>query len=474
MPGFRGRCYTLFVGRGIGLLKFHNLGHSTIFKVTVIFLLILVSAVTFMGGFVYWSTVGFMDRQTNTVIETDIEGLAEVYQRGGLRGLIATIEARVERDPTRSSIYLVADDQRTPVVGNISSWPDAAPNESGWIEFGLTERTTGIKTRARTRPFLLRGGVNLLVGRDIRNLRATKNLIERSLLWAMGIATIVGISAGLLFSRRVGQRLEAISRTSREVMQGNLARRVPILGTADDLDELGRSFNAMLDEIQQLLSGIEHVTDNIAHDLRTPLSRLRNRLAQLRQAANESGQSTKSIEACIVEVDQLLATFGALLRIAKLEAAGPGKNFGIVDMNDVVQAAVELYEPLADDRSIEVRVTGVRSSIRGERELLMQAVCNLIDNAIKFSPPDGLIDIILVSDVGGTKLSISDSGVGVDSADKARIFDRFYRAQRARDTEGSGLGLSMVKAICTHHEATISMHDNEPGLRVEMLIPSAV
>lgn len=454
--------------------KLRNLGYSTIFKVTVVFVVILISAVAFMGGFVFWSTVGFMDRQTNTLIETDIEGLAEVYQRGGLRGLIATIESRIERDPTRSSIYLVADDQRSPVVGNISAWPDVSPNESGWIEFGLSERTTGIKTRARTRPFLLRGGVNLLVGRDIRNLQTTKKLIERSLLWAMAIATIVGISAGMLFSRRVGQRLENISRTSREVMQGNLARRVPILGQGDDLDEVGQSFNAMLDEIQQLLSGIEHVTDNIAHDLRTPLSRLRNRLAQLRHAASENGQSTESIEACVVEVDQLLATFSALLRIAKLEAAGPGKNFGIVDLGDVVHAAVDLYDPIADERSIEIRVNATGGAIRGERELLMQAVCNLLDNAIKFSPSRGQIEIALQRDPSGVELSISDSGVGVQRGDRERIFDRFYRAERARDTDGAGLGLSMVKAICAHHGAIISMHDNKPGLRVQILFPFTV
>ena len=447
-------------------------GYSTIFTMTIVFVVIFVGAVAFIGGFVFWSTVGFMDRQTNTVIETDIEGLAAVYQRSGLGGLIATIESRIERDPTRSSIYLVADDQRTPVVGNISAWPSVGPNESGWIEFGLTERTTGIKTRARSRQFLLLGGVNLLVGRDIRNSQSTKKLIERSLLSAMAIAIIVGISAGLLFSRRVGRRLQNISRTSREVMQGNLAERVPILGRGDDLDEVGQSFNAMLDEIQQLLSGIEHVTDNIAHDLRTPLSRLRNRLAQLRHAASENGESTASIEACVVEVDQLLATFSALLRIAKLEAAGHGKNFGIVDLEEVVHAAVELYEPLADERKIAVRVDATRIEMRGERELLMQAVCNLLDNAIKFSPAHGKIDIELKRDATGVTLTIADSGGGVEVSDRERIFDRFYRAERARDTEGAGLGLSMVNAICAHHGAIISMHDHNPGLRVQILFPT--
>ncbi|MFP6681202.1 MAG: HAMP domain-containing sensor histidine kinase [Gammaproteobacteria bacterium] len=454
--------------------KRHNFGYSTIFKVTVVFVLILIGAVTFMGGFVFWSTVGFMDRQTNTVIETDIEGLAEVYQRDGLRGLISTIESRVERDPTRSSIYLVADARREPVVGNISAWPNVAPNQSGWIEFSLTDRSTDQKTRARTRPFLLQGKVNLLVGRDIRNLQETKNLIERSLIWAMGIATIVGISAGLLFSRRVGQRLENISRTSREVMQGNLARRVPILGRGDDLDEVGQSFNAMLDEIQQLLSGIEHVTNNIAHDLRTPLSRLRNRLAQLCDTTAERGQSTASIEACIVEVDQLLAIFSALLRIAELEAAGPGRNLNIVDLEEVVRSAIELYEPLADDRKIVIHLESTRITVRGERELLLQAVCNLLDNAIKFSPDTGHIDIQLSGDKTSVVLSISDQGVGVDCEDTDRIFARFYRGVEARETDGSGLGLSMVSAICAHHGAVISMHQNAPGLRVEMEFPGTM
>jgi signal transduction histidine kinase len=455
------------------LRKLRNLARSTIFKVTLAFVLILISTVAVMGGFVFWSTVGFMDRQTDTVIETDIEGLAEVYQSRGLRGLIATIEARIERDPTRSSIYLVADGARSPVVGNISAWPNVAPNDAGWIEFPLTDQSTGLKTHARTRPFLLRGGVNLLVGRDIRSLQETKTLIERSLAWGMGIATLVGVTAGLLFSRRVGHRLEIINQTSREVMQGNLARRIPTLGNGDDLDDLACSLNAMLDEIQQLLSGIEHVTDNIAHDLRTPLSRLRNRLAQLRTMAGESGEPTESIDQCVAEVDELLATFSALLRIAKLEAAGPGRNFALVDMKDLVRAAVDLYQPLADARGISLHTHSTRATVRGERELLLQAVCNLLDNAIKFSPSQATIEIELRHNEADVELYIADQGIGIDSEDHARIFERFYRGRRARDTEGSGLGLSMVRAICMYHGAAISLYDNEPGLRVEIAIPRA-
>lgn len=451
--------------------KRRNSARSTIARVTMTFIVILICSLMLMGGFVYWSTVGLMDRQTSALIETDIEGLAEVYQRGGLRGLVGTIESRIERDPKRSSIYLVTDHARVPVVGNISAWPEVAPDQAGWIEFGLTDSAAGNRTRARSRPFLLRGGVNLLVGRDIRNLLETRNLVRRSLLWGMGLATLTGIAAGLFFSRRVGRRLETINRTSREVMQGNLERRVPILGNGDDLDELAGSLNAMLDEIQQLLIGIEHVSDNIAHDLRTPLSRLRNRLVELGGSIGDDEQAAAAVECCVAEVDELLATFNALLRIAKLEAAGPRKNLAVVEIDEVVRAALELYGPVAEERGILIQSRLAAVTVRGERELLLQALCNILDNAIKFSPRGGRIDIDLQSDNVGVKLSVSDQGIGLAGADRARIFDRFYRGERARSTDGSGLGLSLVQAICKYHGAAISLRDTKPGLSVVIELP---
>lgn len=453
----------------------HNaeLGRSTAFRMSVVFALVLSATVALFGGFVYWSTVGFMDRQTNTVIETDIEGLSEVYQRGGLRGLITIIEARIERDPARSSIYLVADAARKPVVGNISAWPESTPNAEGWIEFALTERATGQRTRARTRPFLLRGQVNLLVGRDIRNLQSTKRLIVRSLWWGTAIAICVGVSAGLLLSRRLRRRLYSIIRTSRDVMRGDLSRRVPDFGSEDDLDAVARSLNAMLDETQRLLSGIEQVTNNVAHDLRTPLARLRNRLAALRDAP-EPGEETErraTMDDCIEEVDRLLATFSALLRIAKLEAAGLSQGTGLVDLAEIVTAAVELYEPLASERNLVIRQALPAIEVRGERELLLQAVCNLFDNAVKFSPPGSVIEVEVRRDDAHILLSVADHGPGIAAGDEDRVFERFYRGDRARQTEGSGLGLSLVHAVSVYHGATISVQDNNPGLTVILVFP---
>ena len=419
-----------------------------------------------MGGFIYWSTVGFMDKQTNTVIETDIEGLADVYQRDGLGGLIATIESRIKRDPSRSSIYLVADHRKTPVVGNISRWPNVHPDHAGWIEFKLREKASHDTTQARTRPFLLKGDINLLVGRDIRTLEQMKRLVERALAWSMAIAIVVGVGAGMLFTRSVGQRLAIISRTSQRVRRGDLSERVPLCESDDDLDELAKGLNSMLDEIQRLLSGIEHVADNLAHDLRTPLSRLRNRLTRLRADCDELDFDSASIDACLADVDQILATFAALLRISKLEAAGRGKTLSLVNLREVVQDVVDLYVPVASERNVEISVTLDALSVLGDKDLLLQALCNLIDNAIKFSPDGGRIDIDLRDDRGQTKLQVSDHGIGIDVADRHRVFDRLYRGSGAGTIDGLGLGLTLVKAIFEYHTATISLLDNYPGVRV--------
>lgn len=434
------------------------------------FALVLSATVAAFGGFVFWSTVGFMERQTNTVIETDIEALSEVYQRDGLRGLIATIESRIERDPARSSIYLVADAARNPVVGNISAWPDSMPNEEGWMEFSLTERTGGERTPAKARPFLLRGQVNLLVGRDIRSLQATKTLIEQALAWGTALAICVGVSAGLLLSRRLRRRLRSIIDTSRDVMRGDLSRRVPDSGSDDDLDEVALNLNAMLDEIERLLTGIEHVTNNVAHDLRTPLARLRNRLERLRDGRDEADMSglRAEIDACVTDVDHLLATFGALLRIAKLEAAGLQADVGCVDLEEIATAAVDLYEPLAEQRGLSISTSLSSARVRGERELLLQAVCNLLDNAIKFSPAAGRIDVTLAAAPTDVSLDVCDQGPGIDVAEQARVFERFYRGDRARQTAGSGLGLALVSAICSYHGASITLGDNNPGLCVRL------
>lgn len=434
------------------------------------FALVLSATLAAFGGFVFWSTVGFMERQTNTVIETDIEALSEVYQRDGLRGLIATIESRIERDPGRSSIYLVADAGRKPVVGNISAWPDSMPNDEGWIEFSLAERTGGPHTPAKARPFLLRGQVNLLVGRDIKSLQDTKTLIERALIWGTGLAVCVGVSTGVLLSRRLRRRLRGIIATSREVMRGDLSRRVPDFGSADDLDEVARNLNAMLDETERLLSGIAHVTNNVAHDLRTPLARLRNRLERLRDASEQTEDTDlrTGIDACVSDVDQLLATFSALLRIAKLEAAGLSAEAGAVDLAEIARAAVELYEPLAEERGLSIRTTLGPAAVRGERELLLQAACNLIDNAVKFSPAGGHIDVDLAVTTTDVTLEVCDRGPGIEAADRAHVFERFYRGDRARQTAGSGLGLALVRAVCAYHGASITLGDRHPGLCVRL------
>lgn len=446
----------------------NKLRRSTAFKMGAIFALVLCASVALMGSFVYWTTVGFMERETNTVIETDIEGLAEVYQRRGLGGLVATIEQRIDRDPVRSSIYLLADAKRTPVAGNISAWPDSAADADGWIEFGLTDRNTATHTRARARPFLLRGGFNLLVGRDIRNLREIKRLIEDALKLGMMFAIVLGSIAGWFLSRRLRKRLLGITETSREVMRGDLSKRVAALDRDDDLDEVAHSLNAMLSEVQSLMLGIEQLSNNIAHDLRTPLARVRNRLVQLRDRRDEPRDLNIEVDACVAELDQLLATFAALLRISRLEAVGSESVHEPFDLEQLCFDALELYEPLATQKNIDIEVQTSAMQVSGDRELILQALCNLVDNALKYSPQSSLIQLSLKQSANGPVLSIVDRGIGIASDEKGRVFERFYRGERARGSHGTGLGLSLVRAVCSAHGIVVELSDANPGLRVEL------
>ena len=234
-------------------------------------------------GFIYWSTVAFMANQTDATIEAEITGLAERYRERGLNGLVRTITKRLERDPQSFSVYLLASPNYTPLAGNLTAWPDVEPTLDGWLNFEFEDpRAGGRVFQARVRPFVLEGGLHLLVGRDTRELKATQQLIVRALLWGLAITLALALVGGITMSRSMLRRIEQINQTSREIIGGDLSRRVPTSGADDDFDQLAVNLNAMLDEIERLMGGIRQVSDNVAHDLRTPLTRLRNRLEQLR------------------------------------------------------------------------------------------------------------------------------------------------------------------------------------------------
>lgn len=397
--------------------------------------------------------------------------LGEVYDRvEGLNNLVSIITERLERDPDSSLVYLFASADHTPLAGNINVWPDAEPTEDGWLNFEFKD--AGADNRiflARARPFVLQGGLYLLVGRDTRELRATRQLIIRALVWGIVLTLAFGLAGGIVMSRSMLKRIDRINEVCREIMAGDLQRRVDTQGSNDEFDQLAVNLNAMLDEIERLMTGIRQVTDNIAHDLRTPLTRLRTRLEQLRAGLGEDSPGLDNVEQSINDADQLLATFGALLRIARIEAGGLRENFEKVNLAPLIQDAGELYDAVAEEKQVIIDILLDSSPmVYGDRDLLFQAIINLLDNAIKYSPEAGHITLRLGDCSGSAVLTISDHGSGILVEEHDKVLQRFYRMDKSHSLPGSGLGLSLVAAVAAMHDAGLVFSDNQPGLVAEL------
>lgn len=438
------------------------------------YMVLFATSVFILMGFIYWATAGYMSSQTDETIEAEIIGLAEQYQRQGLNGLISVIRERVARDPNGKSIYLFTARDFIKLAGNISKWPEDGEVQDGWLNFTLDEGLgwpTAESRPARARIFIVPGGLRLLVGRDVNDFMAVKELVERAINFGMAITFALAMFGGIMMSRSTSKRVELINQTSQNIMRGNLSLRIPDRGTNDEFDQLARNLNEMLDRIVHLMEGVRHVSDNIAHDLRTPLTRLRNQLENTLLTVDRE-QDREQVGKSVAEADQLLATFNALLRIARLEVGDKVSNFKTFDLSGLAQDAAELYEALAEDKQQKFSIMIEPDvAIMGDRDLLFQTLCNLIDNAIKYTPEDGEIDISLTSNQNETFLSVADSGIGIPEEERERVFQRFYRVAKSRSLPGNGLGLSLVLAVMDLHQGKITLTDNEPGLRIELQFP---
>ena len=451
-------------------MKTAELLRSSSFRLSFIYLILFAGSVLILLGFIYWSTVGYMSKQTDATIEAEITGLAEQYSKGGLNNLVSIITDRIERDPDSSSVYLFASADYSLLAGNISAWPDAKQTEDGWMNFEFADaRANNRIFQARARPFVLQDGLYLLVGRDIRELRATQQLIIRALVWGIVLTLAFALAGGIIMSRSMLKSIDRINQASREIMAGDLQRRVETKGSNDEFDQLAVNLNAMLDEIDRLMTGIRQVTDNVAHDLRTPLTRLRTRLEKFRAGLDEDSPDIENIEQSISDADQLLATFGALLRIARIEAGGLRENIEKVDLAALIRDAGELYDVVAGEKQITFDIQLEASPIvDGDRDLLFQAIINLLDNAIKYSPEAGCITLHLADQNGCAVLTISDHGPGIPAEEQDKVLQRFYRMDKSRTLPGSGLGLSLVAAVAAMHDAELVFGDNQPGLVAEL------
>lgn len=451
---------------------------TSTFRLALLYLLLFSLSVLVLLGYIYWTTAGFMERQTRETIDAETQGLAEQYRLLGLGGLVRIINNRVSTERARDSLYLLADQALAPVAGNLSHWPadelSAARADEGWTTVALTSSQSERPRHAILRHFRLTNGFHLLVGRDVSDRFLVQQIIIDSLFWGMGMTVVLGLVGGVVMSRGLLARIEVINQTSQEIMAGDLTRRMPTEGTRDEFDQLAENLNQMLDRIGDLLDGFRRVSDNIAHDLRTPLNRLRSRLEVVLLEAPDVDRYQQAIEETIQETEEILGTFNALLTIAQAEAGSRREDVQLLDLPELVRDVADLYAPVAEEKGLDfgVRLTpGIQ--VAGNRHLLSQALANLLDNAIKYTPEGGSVDLTLARSGRGCLLSVADTGLGVPAEEREKVLRRFYRLEQSRSTPGSGLGLSLVAAVAGLHRAELQLHDTRqgrqpPGLTVEL------
>ena len=446
---------------------------TTTFRLALLYLALFLVSVLVLLSFVYWTTAGVATRQTDETIQAEVTGLAEQYRLRGLGGLSDIVTERSRNQ--RYSLYLLTGPGGFALAGNLTAWPEAEEDVLGWLDFEYRRQVGGEAEthHARARHLTLGSDFNLLVGRDVEERQRIEQVLRVSLAWAVALTLGLGLLGGILFSRNVLARIETITRTARDIMAGDLRRRVPRTGSDDEIDRLAASLNDMFDEIERLVTSMREVTDNIAHDLRSPLNRMRNRLEVTLMRDADVAEYRAALDETVAEVAALLDTFNALLAIARAEAGRPEGTALPFDLSAAVVDMVELYEPVAEEKSIVLsRDIAAGVTLTEHRQLISQAFGNLIDNAIKYTPANGTVSVV-VRRVGlGCELIVADTGPGIPEADRERVLDRFVRLEASRNSPGSGLGLSLVRAVAWLHCAELALGDNLPGLRVTLRFPA--
>jgi len=448
--------------------------NTNAFRLAALYFALFAASVLTLFAFFYLSTAGFIEGQVEQTVGAEIRGLQEQYEQLGLGGLVALVRERSLNERVDNTIYVMTDPFLHEVAGNLSGWPRrTTPVKPGWITFPFEVHTrTGIETHTALGTQLILGGDRLLVARDLRDATAFRQRVLSTIAWAALISLGLGIIGGLLMTRQMLRRVEAVANTTRHIIHGDLAQRIPLTGSGDEFDQLGGNLNTMLDQIERLMVGMRQVTDNIAHDLRTPLSRLRSRLEVTLIEKPNTARYAEVLRETIAEADQLLGTFNALLSIAEAEAGSRRDTAATADLAEIARNVVELYEPVADDKGLTLTVSVPDTlPVRGDRHLLSQAIANLLDNALKYTPA-GTVSLSVGRDGDTARVEVTDTGPGIPPDRREVVFDRFVRLEGSRSTPGNGLGLSLVRAVAMLHGGAVHLEDNNPGLKAIFMLPA--
>ncbi len=442
---------------------------SSTFRISVFYVILFFLSVGALLGFIYIQTIGTIDNQTELATKADAASLIQEYTAQGIAGLIDAVEDRVAPDRAGDGLYLLEDEEGAPLAANVQTWPTTEPDARGWVSFTV-DRDDG-PHQARGLTYALKDGSRLLVGRDLHARLDFQGLMVDALYYSMALTIVLGVGGGLLISRRMLNRLDAINRAAERIRTGDLSHRIGSSGSNDEFDRLSDTLNAMLEEIRRLMNGMRTVTDNIAHDLRSPLTRMRGRLEMLLREPADSEAQRGAIERTIIDADQLLATFTALLSIADAQSGSARATMALLDLDALAADIVDLYGPAAEEHGIIMQHDPGEGTVMGSRQLLFQALVNLVDNALKNTPDGGVIRVAVERQAGGIHFVVADSGPGIPERDRDRVLEPFIRLDSSRSTPGSGLGLALVAAIARLHGARVELSDNKPGLLVSLVFP---
>jgi len=460
-----------------------KLFRTTTFKLTLVYLTVFALFAAFLLGYFALNTRRLITEQITDTVNAEITGLSEQYRLGGIRRLVVVVDNRARRPG--SSLYLVTTFNGQALAGNVTALAPGILDNPGWTEtvyhrIDEGETSEHAAHEALVRVFQLPGGFRLLVGRDLDERERLYRIVLSAGRWSVAIVVVLGLLGGFLVTRRVLRRVDAMTETTRTIMTGDLSGRLPVAGTGDELDRLAGNLNAMLERIEALMHGLKEVSDNIAHDLKTPLTRLRNRSEEALRTAKSEAEYRAALESTIEESEGLIRTFNALLMIARAESGQARDGMSEFDASEIANDVGELYEPLAEEKGIALKVEAqTPTKVRGNRELVSQALANLVDNAIKYAQPAGTgangatpeIVVRAFNEDDRIMLTVADSGPGIPAADRSRAIERFVRLEQSRCQPGSGLGLSLASAVARLHGGELSLQDNNPGLKSVIALP---
>jgi signal transduction histidine kinase len=449
----------------------HRVWTSVAFRLALGYAILAVASMSVIAAIFYFGTVGVLARNTDAKLQAVSSRLAEHFRGRGSDGLRQEIERLladgVEQD---TEVYLLVASDGRKLAGNLSGWTPPAAESGRFEDRGVIR--DGRPSVSRMLPLLLPDGTMLVVGRDLRDRLEIESLVWRALAIGGLCALLLAILGALLFRRQLQARIAAIRHTAREIEAGDLSRRIPVSSTNDEFARLGHDINQMLDWIEHLMDGVRHVSNAIAHDLRTPLGRIRGQLEEALRPGQRGAQLTTTAGSVIKQIDELIGVFDRLLQIAEAESGTRRQSFAPVQLEAVIADIVELYDAEAEERGITLiaEMEGATATL-GDKALLASAVANLIDNALKYAGDGGRVLVQTLREPDSVSIVVEDNGSGIPTTERARVVERFYRIDSSRSVPGNGLGLAIVSAIASLHWGSLQLEDAAPGLRARLVLP---